>query len=99
MLMELFEGQEKFLRDYKKLVKDPKSDQEIVDAVLDSLRQQDVNEKMSYEISGDETKSGESIDFPFSQYLYAEDQEPTIETRFCYDGTTYEEPLKSKEQM
>jgi hypothetical protein len=99
MLMELFEGQAKFLSDYQRLVKHPKSDQEIVDAVLDSLRKQDVNEKMSYVVSEDETKSGESITFPFSQYLYAEDQEPTIETRFCYDGTTYEEPLKSKEQM
>ncbi|MGM0214382.1 DUF5960 family protein [Enterococcus sp. AZ109] len=100
MVLEYFDGQENFFKDYKEAVKDEDFDkQTVIDDVMAQLsRPADDDGKLTYTLAASKTKSGKESTFPFSKQLVTRDPEAVVDTLYFYEGEPYEVDLQEDEQ-
>lgn len=93
----VFEGQENFIKDYRRVVKeDDRTDTEIAEAVV---REMDVTFTHHYTLPAEKTNTRGAYSFPFDKQIYSEDMESTLKTRYIYIGDPVEIDSKEDEQM
>ncbi len=100
MEITYFEGQAAFFKDYQKVAKAEKIDQQqVIDAVMSDLNKPTPDDNLSYILPGSETQTGHSVRFPFRKELIAMDNEATVSTQFFYEGSPYEYEVLEDEQL
>lgn len=100
MVLEYFDGQENFFKDYKQAVKDEDFDkQTVIDDVMAQLSlPADDDGKLTFTLSGSKTKSGTASSFPFRKELIIRDPEAVVDTSYFYEGEPYEVDVYEDEQ-
>ncbi|GCF95839.1 hypothetical protein NRIC_37300 [Enterococcus florum] len=99
MVLEYFDGQANFFADYKEAANEKDIDQQaVINKVMDQLNEAPEDEKLTFVLSGDQTKSGHSVTFPFRKELVARDPDAAVDTLFFYEGAPYEVDLVEDEQ-
>ncbi|MBO1301003.1 MULTISPECIES: DUF5960 family protein [unclassified Enterococcus] len=88
MEKEYFVQQDNFIEDYKKVTGSETVD---IDALADKVINQ-LNETQAEEfvLSGEDTKTGEEHQFPFSRRIYTNENDGTLNTEYTYEGQPYE---------